>query len=95
MGKQDGGREEENDELFPDFYVKFEEEFPFSPFLGSSYSQPPTSQSSAVALNKLPLCTKPLRASGTLLLRAAIKYTKREQLKSKSAGNAEIQNREI
>jgi len=36
MEKQDGEREEENDELLPDFYAKLEEQFPFSPFLASS-----------------------------------------------------------
>lgn len=36
MEKQDGERKEENDNLFPDFFSKLEEQFPFSPFLGNS-----------------------------------------------------------
>jgi len=79
----------------PRFLCKAWGAIPLFPISCQFLSQPPTSQSSAVVFNKLPLCTKSLSASGTLLLGAAIKPTKREQLKSKSAGNAEIQNREI
>lgn len=49
---------------------------------------------SFVAFNKLPLCTKPRSASGMLLLRAAIKYMKKEEHKSKSEGNAGMQHRD-
>lgn len=67
----------------PRFLCKAWGAFPLFPISWQFLSQPPTSQSSAVVFNKLPLCTKSLSASGTLLLGAAIKPTKREQLKSK------------